>query len=385
MTNPSIVVISYNRHDCLTRLLSSLSSAKYPAENIRLVISIDRSDNPKVLETAESFCWKHGTKEVVAHKEKKGLRDHVLSCGDLAVRFGAVILLEDDLFVSPLFYEYSSECLRHYATQEKIAGISLYAHRTNVNCHHPFEPIIDGTDVFFLQFASSWGQAWTAAQWSEFRTWYDAAKRSVTSEDYLPAGVVNWPESSWLKYFIKYMVCNDLYFVYPRNSLTTNYSDPGTHNFKASRRFQVPLQIRRPNEGWRFAKFERSVSIYDVFFELVPASVASLAPHLGVTEFTVDLYGTKPLDKIRTPFMLTCRPCDHSLTSFGCSLRPRDANLLFGSLGGRFSLAETGSVSEMRSRPDWEIEYDINLPPTRPLYRYIFRQLICDIKRKLLK
>jgi hypothetical protein len=385
MTNPAIVVIAYNRHHSLSRLLASLSSAKYPAQDIRLVISVDHSDNPKVLETAELFRWNHGSKEVIAHTEHMGLRKHVLSCGDLIERLGSAIFLEDDLYVSPVFYAYASECLQRYALDKKIAGISLYAHRTNVNCFCPFEPINDGTDVFFLQFASSWGQAWTAEQWSGFHAWYDEAPRSVSGQDDIPPFVIGWPASSWLKYFIKYMVDKDLYFVYPRNSLTSNYSDPGTHRRRASSLFQVPLQIRQPAEGWRFTNFDKSISIYDVFFELVPASIAGLVPHMDATKLTIDLYGTKPLGRIKTSHMLTCRPCRTPISSFGCSLKPRDANVLFGSPGNRFFLAETGNVCEMPSRPQWEVEYDLNLVPQRTLYRYVFWQSVTEIKRKLLK
>jgi hypothetical protein len=386
MQELAIVVITYNRHECLSRLLASLSAAQFPAGNIPLVISIDPSQNARIVEIARSFSWIHGAKEVIVHQEHLGLRNHVLTCGDLTKRYGSVILLEDDLFVSPVFYSYSLECIQHYAEDAKVAGISLYNQRVNKNCFRPFEAIHDGSDMYFLQVASSWGQVWTAEQWHRFRAWYNATPRSVTSEDYLPSEVISWPETSWLKYFIKYMVEKDLYFVYPRKSFTTNCGEPGTHIQESLHSwFQVPIQLRRPVEGWRFASFDESMSIYDVFFELLPACIARVVPSMAGTDFTVDLYGTKPLTKIRTSHLLTCRPCGTSVSSFGCSLKPRDANVLLGSSGDQFRLAQTRTVMEMPSRPKWETEYDLNLRPGRALYGYLIRNMIGRIERRLFR
>src|SRR5690606_2699567 len=49
---PTVVVIGYNRPKSLGRLLRSLSKAHYPAGNVRLVISLDKSDTLEPLQVA---------------------------------------------------------------------------------------------------------------------------------------------------------------------------------------------------------------------------------------------------------------------------------------------------------------------------------------------
>ena len=84
-----------------------------------------------------------------------------------------IIVLEDDLFVSPYFYKYANDALKFYNKTESIGGISLYNHKRNFLNTIPFELIPDSNDVFFLQIASSWGQAWSKKQWLGFKNWYN--------------------------------------------------------------------------------------------------------------------------------------------------------------------------------------------------------------------
>jgi hypothetical protein len=101
---------------------------------------------------------------------------------------------------------------------------------------------------------------------------------------------------------------------------------------------------------------------------------------------TVDLYGSKPLAHIRTLYILTCRPCvGVPIASFGCSLKPRDANVLFKTKGDRFFLMQKNEVNEMSRRPEWEIEYDLNLQANNIFYRYVLGKFIEQIKNKFLK
>jgi hypothetical protein len=160
MYNPVIVVVAYNRPVSLKRLLSSLEKSR-SIENAKLIISIDNQEprNFNVKEIAEEFHWPFGEKEVIYQKQRLGLRKHILQCGDLAKKYGSVIILEDDLFVSPVFYEYTIDALKYYDNDENIAGISLYNPPIHDLCSNPFRPIQNESDVYFMQFPSSLGQA----------------------------------------------------------------------------------------------------------------------------------------------------------------------------------------------------------------------------------
>ena len=121
----AVIVVGYNRPDSLGRILGSLKLAEYGGEQVPLVISIDHSGNEEVIRIAEEFSWPYGTKRVIAHKKRLGLRRHIISCGDLTGEYGAVMILEDDLYVSPDFYRYASQTLERYGEDFRIAGISL--------------------------------------------------------------------------------------------------------------------------------------------------------------------------------------------------------------------------------------------------------------------
>ena len=122
----AIVVVGYNRLHSLKRVLSSLLHAKYMLEEVPLVISIDCSGDKELYCYVEEFNWPYGSKYVNINSERMGLKNHIFQCGDLTHFFKGIILLEDDLFVSPYFYSYAEQALDKYGNHEKVAQISLY-------------------------------------------------------------------------------------------------------------------------------------------------------------------------------------------------------------------------------------------------------------------
>jgi len=326
-----IVVAAYNRPQSLLRILGSLNNASY-SKRVRLIISIDKSDSNQVVELAQQFNWKHGEKEIIVHTENLGLRNHVLACGDLTQQYDAIIMLEDDLFVSPGFYEYTLQAIDFYKSDKKISGISLYAHTYNETAHLPFIPLADDSDVFFMQLPSSWGQCWTKEQWAGFRKWYKLNNKiELTPEIGIPANVANWPKSSWKKYFIWYMIEAEKYFVYPRYSLSTNCGDPGVHFHKKLLFQQVPLLsgIR----DFRFKQLSYSYAVYDACCEILPETLNLFSPNLTNYKYTVDLYGMKTRHEIKTKYLLTSKKCSSHLLSFARELKPIESNIIF-ELGG---------------------------------------------------
>ncbi len=280
---PAIVVITFNRPKSLDRLLGSLNHAFYKEKEITLIISIDyqnSSEHDEVVDVANNFKWIQGDKKIIQQTKNIGLREHVLSCGDFVDDYDSIIMLEDDLYVSPEFYNYATDALTFYNKEEKVGGISLYTHKKNFLNKYPFEIIPDSNDVFFLQIASSWGQAWTKHQWSGFRNWL--GNKEIIDTDPIPLQVKNWPETSWLKYFIKYLVSTNKYFVYPKESLTTNFGDSGTHSRKSNVVYQVPLFL---GKEINFVGMEKSVNVYDSFFEILPSRLKLLAPGLQILIF----------------------------------------------------------------------------------------------------
>ena len=336
---PTIVVIGYNRPKSLLRLLDSLSKAHYPAGDIRLVISLDNSGTLEPLRIAEAYPWAHGEKRVIHREKRMGLRNHVLACGDLTEEYGDVLVLEDDLFVSPYFYEYTSKALSFYEDDPRIAGISLYSQQFNQTANLPFTPIDDGdSDVYFMQLAASWGQAWSRSHWQGFRQWLEANGTDISRVDGIPADIRSWPDSSWLKLYNAYIISRDLYFVYPYRSLTTNFGDPGEHFYIASSRFQVAIQQKRID--YHFAQSSESLAIYDAFCELLPATLKRLNPKLAGYDFTVNLFGCK---ECCSGLQLT-RTSKPGLHSFSLSMKPMELSVLHDVAGEGIALIDAAQV-----------------------------------------
>lgn len=363
-TEPAIIVIAYNRDACLQRLLSSLARANYPTNNITLVISIDKSDNNSVKEVAEQFNWPHGAKEVILHEQRLGLKKHVLSCGALSEKYGAVILLEDDLIVSPYFYSYATRALSYYSNDPLIAGISLYSYRVTENGFRPFFCVDDGKDMYYMQLPSSWGQAFTQVQWRTFNQWYSKNNNRAASN--LPEHIQQWSQSSWKKHFVQYMIENNLFFVYPRVSLSTNFSEPGVNSVQRGL-FQV--ELADAERSWTFNRFSESQSVYDCSFEIAPDSLKTLLPELSAYDFECDLYGTKNMEDVSRPYLLSSKQCSEPIATFGNDLISAVQNIRYRCAGSFYSLAPT---QKFTSQTPELIDYYVS---AKSIYPNLFHRL----------
>ncbi|MDC6385736.1 glycosyltransferase family 2 protein [Flagellimonas taeanensis] len=372
-----IVVVAYNRPRSLSRLLGSLAKATYPYSDIDLIISIDKAENNQdVLELANGFQWGHGNKKVVYQEQNLGLRKHILKCGGLSVEYGAVIVLEDDLYVSPNFYVFTEQALNFSLGESKIGGISLYNHQLNVHTRDNFSALEDGYDNWYFQFASSWGQAWTKEQWSGFMEWYEKDP-NIDANTNVPAYVRSWSPKSWLKYNIAYLVENDLYFLYPKISLTTNFSDAGTHVGNDSTIYQVPLDQGKHRQ-YHFSTVENSFSIYDAFYENTKLHIP-----LGLDreELCIDLHGYKPLSGKR--YVLTPKMMDFVKDkSFGKSLKPHEDNIFCDTQGNEIFLYDTSIVQKNTAVQDFDrtVAYNFKQIPYRLTRKLFIRQSFQKMK-----
>ncbi len=381
---PVIVVVAYNRVKSIRRLLTSLEIAKYGEFDgqIKLIISIDYSGSDKVLKEVKQFKWTHGDLQIIEHKENLGLRKHILKCGDLVTLHDSIILLEDDLFVAPSFYKYAVSALTYYEEDESVGGISLYSHLYNESAGLRFIPMEDDCDIYFLQITSSWGQAWSKSQWVDFRNWYDEGQ-VVSKEDCLPNDVILWPDSSWKKFFIKYLVQKNKYFVYPKISFSTNFGDAGTHQTD-NNLYQVPLFMGKKNLS--FKKINQSISVYDSFCELLPSVYKKLNADLKNYDFESDLYGVKEINKINSDFILTSRKSKFGtvIKSFDLKMKPMELNIKYNIDGNFFNLIKLRKNEKLVFNALTKIKiYEYFYKPlNRSSLKLLFQKLIIKIYRK---
>jgi glycosyltransferase involved in cell wall biosynthesis len=325
--NISIVTVGYNRPDAMMRLLNSLLEADYLGDRVDLIVSIDKGPRQtEIVDRANEYIWPFGEKRVRAFPERQGLRKHIVQCGDFALEYDAVIILEDDITVSRGFYAYTKQAVQFYEGDLRIGGISLYKHHVNVGVDHFFEPEFNGYDAFLMQFAQSWGQCWTTRMWKDFRAWYEVnADKVFTSPDFqsdrIPDNILHWGSQSWMKYYMEYIVEKDLFYIYPYHALTTNHSEVGQHNNAASADWQI--ETTDAVFSYRFPDFDQAVK-YDIFFERIGYKVKGFEDK----KVLLDLYGNKKQFK-DADILISSKPRAYKqLASWKLKYRPHEKNCL---------------------------------------------------------
>lgn len=354
---PVIVVVAYRRLHTLKRLLQSIENAIYNIDDITLIISIDQHpDNGEVIKCAEEFVWKHGNKIVKTHEENMGLRRHIIECGDYSIEYGAAIILEDDEIVAPSYYEYTRCAHDFYISDERITGISLYAHEWNGYAGKKFQPIHKDGDVYFGQFSCSWGQSWSSRQWKNFKAWY-ADNTEIKKDELLPPSMYEW-KKSWGKFFARYMVEHDLYYVMPYKPVATVFGETGTHANKMELDVQIALYWGKDNNN--FVPFEDGPH-YDMFFENTDLKNILAERHdIQEADICIDLYALSKRQYGSKRYVLTTRKLNYKiLGQYDLNLRPHDMNVLLGMRGkGIYLYDNTIKERNKEHRIEDRLEYD---------------------------
>lgn len=346
MQNPTaryaIIAVGYNRRDSLHRLVTSLEKADYLGDRVDLIFSIDHADTNLVEKYADSVQWPHGQKIVRTFPQRQGLRNHILQCGDYTSQYDAIAVFEDDIFVSPDFYNFMKQAVNFYRDDERIAGISLYSHMFCENSQRPFTAQKSNYDNYFLKYAQSWGQIWMKKQWAAFRSWYQQHNGEIINAPQIPACLHQWPTTSWLKYHIEYCILENKYFVYPYDSLSTNFVESGQHCKHPSTVYQVPL-LYGHKKTYHFCQFGTNDGVYyDGFFER-----ESCLPDLPVTQEDVlfDINGVRQPDPEKRYFVSTQKLNYKILHSYAYQLRPPEMNVLLHISGDDIYLYDTWQES----------------------------------------
>ena len=379
----AVVAVGYNRPDSIKRLIKSVCTAVYPEVTIDLIVSVDRSTNYlEVLDAAKSFEWKHGEFITRTFEKRQGLRQHILLCGDYTNTYDAVIVLEDDLVVSPYYFEYVDQTVKKYANDQNIGGISLYKHSFHPGAFRMFEADANGYDVFFMQYAQSWGQCWTKSMWDGFRTWYSRNESQDLGRDgLLPSYISRWNEHSWLKYYMRYLVETNKYFVYPYVSLSTNASDAGQHCLVPNNDYQVPM--RRGSLTYRLPDFVDAIK-YDVFFERSHVEEKVL-PDLEGTKI-LDFYGLKKTFDNADYLISTQKLPYYVVEEIGLVYKPIEQNAFEPELGhGAFvyKLSEPGG--EPKVSQNILTRYDVRAIRWKALLKLSLSELLEGVKNKIRK
>lgn len=343
----AIVVVGYNRLTSIKRLLQSLLDADYSNKDIPLVISVDCSGDEQLYEYVNTFKWPHGDKYVRIQESRLGLKKHIIECGNLTKYFKAIVLLEDDLFVSPFFYDYVEQTVDKYGNDDRIAEISLYKNERNGYVGLPFSEIQDGNDVFLIQTVSSWGECWTEKMWAGFISWYEneCSEEMIQSMD-MPTWIKGWTRA-WSPYFYTYILSFNKYTVFPHISLSTNFGDAGEHANVNSANEQVSLLMGRKH--YTLPSFE-GLTKYDIYY-----NNESIYDWLGIApnNLILDLYGFHSFHQPKKYILSSKNFSLPIVKSYGLKLRPIELNIKYDIRGTGLFLYELnhGKIPQGRYTP----------------------------------
>lgn len=160
-----IAFFAYKRPDHTLKALTSLSQCKL-AEESKLYIFCDAAKSPqdqesvqRVREVVRSQQWCKEV-EIINRESNLGLANSIISATtSLCEQFGRVIVLEDDLIVSPYFLEYMNDALTLYESNPKVMQISGYMFPVDIE---------SDSDAIFLPFPTTWGWATWQRSWKYF-------------------------------------------------------------------------------------------------------------------------------------------------------------------------------------------------------------------------
>lgn len=104
--------------------------------------------------------WSHPDKTLVERERNWGLANSIIAgVTELCERYGRVIVVEDDLIVSPVFLNYLNSALEHYVGEPKVMQVSAYMFPVSIQSHY---------DAVMLPFTTSWGWATWDSSWKHF-------------------------------------------------------------------------------------------------------------------------------------------------------------------------------------------------------------------------
>jgi hypothetical protein len=166
---PALVVFGYNRPSHLSRVIDQLSTTTLISE-FDLYIFIDGPKNEsdremveKVREVAASVTFTRSV-SLINRPVNQGLAKSVISgVSQVLNNYETVIVLEDDILVSPCFLTFMVDALTKFATSKQIFSISGY--------NYPLSYRDGDPDYYLSHRSSSWGWAtwrdrWELVDWS---------------------------------------------------------------------------------------------------------------------------------------------------------------------------------------------------------------------------
>lgn len=258
-----LIVITMDRDQSLKRLLESLAKANYGEDHVDLDIWVDKpKDKPVhegVLKECRAIEWKQGTKIIHKRTSNAGLYKQWIYTWNITEETTEfAVILEDDLEVSPAFYQWLRVARAAYAQDSDVGAFTLQRSTLrprqvrgvatgplDIPAEHP---------VFKYKLLGTWGFAPQRDQWVEFRKWFadKSAKgekpyveNMMTTDWYKSQEVNGFAPTMWSQWWIKFVDEKGYFTVTPHlpdgSTLAANWREHGLHYSKGKPSTDFPV------------------------------------------------------------------------------------------------------------------------------------------------
>ncbi len=122
-----ISIITKDRPQSLTRLLKSLTRARYYGDRLNMRINLEQSADEETMQIAQNFEWRHGGLFLHHRVIHGGLLPAVVESWYPATNNTYGLLLEDDVELSPMFYAWIKMTILRYQYVLRIRMYIVFA------------------------------------------------------------------------------------------------------------------------------------------------------------------------------------------------------------------------------------------------------------------
>ncbi len=237
-----IALFAYNRPYHTKKTLESLIKNNLASKSFIYVFidgvknSKDIKKNISVKEIVKSFSSSFKSMEIIHNESNKGLADNIVEgINFIFKQYEKIIVLEDDIEVSPVFLKFMNEALDKYESEKKVWHISAYI--------QPFFYKGEKTR-FFWKYMHCWGWGTWKSRWKYYLKDPRFLLRNLSSsqiKSFNLGGIISdWNQvilndkkqiNTWAIFWYATIFLNKGLSLYPTKSLSRNigHDNSGEH------------------------------------------------------------------------------------------------------------------------------------------------------------
>lgn len=240
MNSPApILLFVYNRPDHTDKALKALEKANLSEVSDLFIFSDGAKDakNVDLVNQVRAIIREprnFKSIKIIERSKNLGLAANIIDGVTSVInKYGKVIVLEDDLLISPFGLEYFNDALTIYEEENKVMEISGYM--------YPIKDKSSLDESFFFRVANSWGWATWARAWGYFEADINKLTQDFSKED-IKRFTIDYSENFWkqvqqfkagkinswaIRWYLSIFNNNGL-ALYPKESMIQNIGTDGS-------------------------------------------------------------------------------------------------------------------------------------------------------------